>query len=77
MITLCIAASLAEMLVDVSWSGTDIAAALSTLRRVVYTVSLASTALLIADWAAMLSTPKYSALSSYLTGWLGTVGNWL
>lgn len=28
------------------------------------------------DWAAMLSTPKYSAFSSYLTGWLGTVGNW-
>ncbi|KAK1925952.1 amino acid/polyamine transporter I [Papiliotrema laurentii] len=28
-------------------------------------------------WAAMLSTPKYSAFSSYLTGWLGTVGNWL
>ncbi|GFZ43713.1 hypothetical protein JCM24511_01433 [Saitozyma sp. JCM 24511] len=27
-------------------------------------------------WAAMLSTPKYSAFSSYLTGWLGTVGNW-
>jgi len=25
----------------------------------------------------MLSTPKYSAMSSYLTGWLGTVGNWL
>jgi hypothetical protein len=24
----------------------------------------------------MLSTPKYSAFSSYLTGWLGTVGNW-
>lgn len=28
------------------------------------------------DWAAMLSTPKYQAFSSYLTGWLGTVGNW-
>ncbi|ODN80855.1 hypothetical protein L202_02996 [Cryptococcus amylolentus CBS 6039] len=27
-------------------------------------------------WAAMLSKPKYSAFSSYLTGWLGTVGNW-
>ncbi|OCF37465.1 GabA permease [Kwoniella heveanensis BCC8398] len=27
-------------------------------------------------WSAMLSTPKYSAFSSYLTGWLGTVGNW-
>ncbi|BEJ15277.1 hypothetical protein CspHIS471_0410440 [Cutaneotrichosporon sp. HIS471] len=27
-------------------------------------------------WAAMLSTPKYQAFSSYLTGWLGTVGNW-
>ncbi|WVQ81749.1 hypothetical protein IAT38_003874 [Cryptococcus sp. DSM 104549] len=27
-------------------------------------------------WAAMLSTPKYSAFASYLTGWLGTVGNW-
>lgn len=27
-------------------------------------------------WAAMLSTPKYAAFSSYLTGWLGTVGNW-
>nr|ODN86931.1 GabA permease [Cryptococcus depauperatus CBS 7841] len=27
-------------------------------------------------WAAMLSTDKYSAFSSYLTGWLGTVGNW-
>jgi hypothetical protein len=33
--------------------------------------------LLNPDWAAMLSTPKYSAMSSYLTGWLGTVGNWL
>ncbi|KAK4684117.1 choline transport protein, partial [Tremellales sp. Uapishka_1] len=27
-------------------------------------------------WSAMLSTPKYSAFASYLTGWLGTVGNW-
>ncbi|WVR04494.1 hypothetical protein IAU60_001498 [Kwoniella sp. DSM 27419] len=27
-------------------------------------------------WSAMLSTPRYSAFSSYLTGWLGTVGNW-
>ncbi|WVW78660.1 hypothetical protein I302_100620 [Kwoniella bestiolae CBS 10118] len=27
-------------------------------------------------WSAMLSTPRYSAFASYLTGWLGTVGNW-
>ncbi|MDU4205980.1 MAG: amino acid permease [Cutibacterium acnes] len=27
-------------------------------------------------WSAMLSTPKYSAMASYLTGWLGLVGNW-
>ncbi|KAL1411736.1 hypothetical protein Q8F55_002702 [Vanrija albida] len=27
-------------------------------------------------WSAMLSTPKYSAFSSYLTGWFGAVGNW-
>lgn len=27
-------------------------------------------------WSAMLSTPKYQAFASYLTGWLGTVGNW-
>jgi hypothetical protein len=32
--------------------------------------------MLFVDWAAMLSTPKYSAFASYLTGWLGTVGNW-
>lgn len=27
-------------------------------------------------WSAMLSTKKYSSFASYLTGWLGTVGNW-
>ncbi|GHJ84023.1 hypothetical protein NliqN6_0425 [Naganishia liquefaciens] len=27
-------------------------------------------------WAAMLSTPKYSAFASYVNGWLGLVGNW-
>ncbi|OWT40520.1 GabA permease [Cryptococcus neoformans Bt1] len=27
-------------------------------------------------WSAMLSTEKYSSFASYLTGWLGTVGNW-
>ncbi|KAL0255391.1 hypothetical protein I308_100195 [Cryptococcus tetragattii IND107] len=28
------------------------------------------------DWSAMLSTEKYSSFASYLTGWMGTVGNW-
>ncbi|KIR26985.1 GabA permease [Cryptococcus deuterogattii LA55] len=27
-------------------------------------------------WSAMLSTEKYSSFASYLTGWMGTVGNW-
>lgn len=31
---------------------------------------------LMTDWSAMLSKPKYAAFASYLTGWLGTVGNW-
>ncbi|EPS35663.1 hypothetical protein H072_10915 [Dactylellina haptotyla CBS 200.50] len=27
-------------------------------------------------WAAMLSTPKYRAIASWITGWLTLVGNW-
>ncbi|BFZ63679.1 hypothetical protein YB2330_004811 [Saitoella coloradoensis] len=28
-------------------------------------------------WSAMLSTPKYAPIASWVTGWLGLVGNWL
>lgn len=27
-------------------------------------------------WSAKISTPKYSAISSWITGWLTLVGNW-